>query len=108
MIRRPPRSTLFPYPTLFRSDIGDDGKTLFVSSPKSDKLTALDIQTGKIVREISLAPGPYHLDSIDGTGKLYVSSRKEPKIWVVDQDTLKLLGEIDLPGGIGHQFAIVK
>src|SRR3712207_7401466 len=25
MIRRPPRSTLFPYPTLFRSEIGPDG-----------------------------------------------------------------------------------
>src|SRR5947209_13450194 len=24
MIRRPPRSTLFPYTTLFRSDIGDE------------------------------------------------------------------------------------
>src|SRR5689334_23541570 len=24
MIRRPPRSTLFPYTTLFRSDLGDD------------------------------------------------------------------------------------
>src|SRR3989454_8964443 len=26
MIRRPPRSTLFPYPTLFRSLSGGDGK----------------------------------------------------------------------------------
>src|SRR3712207_9009461 len=26
MIRRPPRSTLFPYTTLFRSDAGDIGK----------------------------------------------------------------------------------
>src|SRR3712207_7056583 len=25
MIRRPPRSTLFPYTTLFRSVVGDDG-----------------------------------------------------------------------------------
>src|SRR5688572_31469355 len=25
MIRRPPRSTLFPYTTLFRSDLGGDG-----------------------------------------------------------------------------------
>src|SRR3712207_9179829 len=25
MLRRPPRSTLFPYTTLFRSTIGDDG-----------------------------------------------------------------------------------
>src|SRR3712207_8630067 len=27
MIRRPPRSTLFPYTTLFRSDDGVDGET---------------------------------------------------------------------------------
>ena len=26
MIRRPPRSTLFPYTTLFRSDVGGDDK----------------------------------------------------------------------------------
>src|SRR3712207_7660080 len=26
MIRRPPRSTLFPYTTLFRSRLGDDGR----------------------------------------------------------------------------------
>src|SRR5689334_24151311 len=26
MIRRPPRSTLFPYTTLFRSDLGDLGR----------------------------------------------------------------------------------
>src|SRR3712207_8077776 len=26
MIRRPPRSTLFPYTTLFRSDIGQEGQ----------------------------------------------------------------------------------
>src|SRR6266702_5956484 len=30
MIRRPPRSTLFPYTTLFRSHLGDDGH---ISSP---------------------------------------------------------------------------
>src|SRR3712207_7234481 len=27
MIRRPPRSTLFPYTTLFRSDVADDMRT---------------------------------------------------------------------------------
>src|SRR5260370_23834334 len=27
MIRRPPRSTLFPYTTLFRSHVDDDGQT---------------------------------------------------------------------------------
>src|SRR2546430_9111496 len=28
MIRRPPRSTLFPYTTLFRSNVGNGGPTL--------------------------------------------------------------------------------
>src|SRR3712207_7289275 len=34
MIRRPPRSTLFPYTTLFRSarDLAAEGRTVFVSS----------------------------------------------------------------------------
>ena len=91
-----------------RPDIGDDGKTLFVSSKQGDKLTALDTKTGKVVHEISLVPAPYHLNTIHGTGKVYVSSRKEPKIWVVDQKTLKVTGEIALPGGEGLQMAIVR
>src|SRR5689334_23849468 len=32
MIRRPPRSTLFPYTTLFRSQWSDPGLALYVSS----------------------------------------------------------------------------
>src|SRR5258708_28604630 len=32
MIRRPPRSTLFPYTTLFRSSEGADGKSATVTS----------------------------------------------------------------------------
>src|SRR2546430_5693850 len=31
MIRRPPRSTLFPYTTLFRSSIGDEEYRKFIS-----------------------------------------------------------------------------
>src|SRR5260221_12052433 len=32
MIRRPPRSTLFPYTTLFRSTLGGRTRTLFTTS----------------------------------------------------------------------------
>src|SRR2546430_10023440 len=40
MIRRPPRSTLFPYTTLFRSDL-----TTFTitATPVNDKYTKLDV-----------------------------------------------------------------
>ncbi len=87
-------------------DMGDDGKTLFASSKKDNKLVAIDTETGN-TRSIDLAPAPYHLNTIRGTGKVYVSSRKRPVIWVIDQASLKVLGSIDLPGGEGHQMAIV-
>src|SRR3712207_8737916 len=39
MIRRPPRSTLFPYPTLFRSRQSRPGA--FVKPPEDDEVRAL-------------------------------------------------------------------
>src|SRR5258708_30124918 len=40
MIRRPPRSTLFPYTTLFRSPVGA-GDTAFDAQFKGDKIVKL-------------------------------------------------------------------
>src|SRR2546427_8697487 len=39
MIRRPPRSTLFPYTTLFRSLIAEFGQQAFASSDVEDVLS---------------------------------------------------------------------
>ncbi|MBD3610098.1 MAG: YncE family protein [Gammaproteobacteria bacterium] len=93
-------------PDVHGLDIGDDGKTLFVSSKKAETLTAVDTSNGKI-RSVSLAPSPYHLNAIPGTGKIYVSSRKQPVIWVIDQKTLQQVATIKLPAGEGHQMAVV-
>src|SRR2546425_7201096 len=38
MIRRPPRSTLFPYTTLFRSTLTDDPRTIPPRRPPHDRL----------------------------------------------------------------------
>src|SRR5256885_12629230 len=41
MMRQPPRSTLFPYPTLFRSSFGADGGSLdyyFIYGPEPKKV----------------------------------------------------------------------
>lgn len=94
-------------PDVHGLDRGDDEKTLFVSSKKGETLTAIDTTNGK-KRTIPLAPAPYHLNTIYGTGKVYVSSRKKPVIWVVDQKTLKLLSTIKLPAGEGHQMVVVE
>src|SRR2546422_5574150 len=44
MIRRPPRSTLFPYTTLFRSAVGDS----VYGFDESSEFKCLDLQTGSI------------------------------------------------------------
>src|SRR2546429_3554565 len=59
MIRRPPRSTLFPYTTLFRSEPQADrtapqqGERVPVTFSDGSKLTALDAETRELgtVRE---------------------------------------------------------
>src|SRR5258708_31234958 len=56
MIRRPPRSTLFPYTTLFRSYQG-----LVYVGALDGRLIAIDAKTGKSVWETQTTPkdGPY-------------------------------------------------
>src|SRR3712207_8635910 len=43
MIRRPPRSTLFPYTTLFRSVLSPDGKWM-VYATRQDSVTSLRVR----------------------------------------------------------------
>ena len=86
-------------------DMGDDGTTLFVSSQQGETLTAVDTSNGKM-RSVPLAPAPYHLNTIPGTGVVYVSSRKDPVIWVIDQASLEVTATIALPAGEGHQMAV--
>ncbi len=85
-------------------DISDDGRTLFASSKGDGKLVAIDLTTSN-VRTLALAPAPYHVTTVRGSGKIYVSSRAENRIWVVDQNTLLVKGEVEI-GGIGHQMAV--
>src|SRR3712207_8289853 len=53
MIRRPPRSTLFPYTALFRADVG--GST---STPRSGSAaTSADIDSTPTTRRLRTVPG---------------------------------------------------
>jgi DNA-binding beta-propeller fold protein YncE len=93
-------------PNVHGLDMGDDGRTLFISSQQAGTLTALNTANGEM-RSVPLAPAPYHLNTIPGTGVVYVSSRQDPVIWVIDQESLEVITTIALPGGEGHQMAVV-
>lgn len=87
-------------------DISDDGSTLFITNKQDEKLILLDPISD--TRRISpLSPAPYHLETIQGTGKVYVSSSSSPKIWVIDQVSGETLNEIEIVGE-GHQMTIVN
>src|SRR3712207_7524219 len=68
MIRRPPRSTLFPYTTLFRSvdgyradhmAISPDGTRLLVSASTAGVVDVIDTADGKIVNTFESGDQPH-------------------------------------------------
>src|SRR3712207_7291332 len=59
MIRRPPRSTLFPYTTLFRSDVRDDAAL-------REEVAALGLQDGAVaLGEAVAGEAPVHLGAAE-------------------------------------------
>jgi len=86
-------------------DLSDDGARLYVSAKGDDKLVAIDLASGQ-AHAAALAPAPYHLTVVDGTGKLYVSSREAPHVWVLDQRDLRVIAEIPIRG-VGHQMVVL-
>src|SRR2546422_2568180 len=59
MIRRPPRSTLFPYTTLFRSLLRNPARTLFVPVTRAAALPRLETERLlRALRKLGVPAGP--------------------------------------------------
>src|SRR3712207_8023144 len=68
MIRRPPRSTLFPYTTLFRSN---DGDAVIIIKDLKVKGASSPLKKGTKVKNIRLVDGDHNIDcKIDGFGAM--------------------------------------
>src|SRR3989454_1032408 len=79
MIRRPPRSTLFPYTTLFRSDLGRVGRykinqRLKLAVPKDHTVLTEEDFIAIIRYLIELREGRGYTDDIDHLGNRRVRS----------------------------------
>jgi DNA-binding beta-propeller fold protein YncE len=85
--------------------VSPDGRFAVTTHPGTGGISVIDLASGQ-ARHIALAPAPYHVSSVPGSGTVLVSSRAEKRIWVVDQSTLALRGEIAIDG-IGHQMAVI-
>src|SRR2546427_6744957 len=67
MIRRPPRSTLFPYTTLFRSD--DEGQLLTSSFMDYLLPTSMEMPKTTTVRILEETPTPLNPLGVKGAGE---------------------------------------
>src|SRR2546430_5187355 len=74
MIRRPPRSTLFPYTTLFRSQsfLGDIRQAYTFPDTNSNRLTFATVKGSRFLREQALLGG--NLRSEEHTSELQSQS----------------------------------
>src|SRR3712207_8683282 len=75
MIRRPPRSTLLPYTTLFRSEAGRTLTTLHNVFLTATCARALDSKDGRYSLTGILALRASHQPDSDGTGRDRMSTR---------------------------------
>src|SRR3712207_7080390 len=84
MIRRPPRSTLFPYTTLFRSDSPryvalNPAETLaYVTNMDSNTVSIVDAD--KVVNEIPVGSGPYGIAFSAEIGRAHVLNSSHANI----------------------------
>src|SRR2546430_14818687 len=103
MIRRPPRSTLFPYPTLFRSLLERHAPKLFYCQPSAHNPTGLTLlpETGRRLLEVA---GHHQVPIVeDGfDGSLYYGARPAVPLQAADRDggglSLGTFPQIPLPG----------
>src|SRR5258708_36243536 len=96
MIRRPPRSTLFPYTTLFRSN----GRLAFVAALANQYVSVLDLTINAEVRRIRDF-GPEQLAmSADGT-RIVATHINDEGITILDATTLSIIRSLDLNGRAG-------
>src|SRR3712207_8320846 len=73
MIRRPPRSTLFPYTTLFRSRV-EEGQTLLVDRLHQDEGSSVELEP------LLLAGDGDPVFEKDGLGKATITDRKSTRL----------------------------
>src|SRR5256885_3805565 len=80
MIRRPPRSTLFPYTTLFRSEGGSTLATSFLNAGLLDKLLVFvaPILSGEGPRLFGELDAPVPLGRLEARSEEHTSELQSP------------------------------
>src|SRR2546429_7530149 len=98
MIRRPPRSTLFPYTTLFRSHFGIDlkGGRLFATPEGYHAVVVFDLNTGTLLHKIGGIGKPHAVLYREDLNRIYVTDGDAGDLKIFDGTTYKLVSSVKL------------
>src|SRR5258708_15157733 len=77
MIRRPPRSTLFPYTTLFRSNGGDDLLHFILERIREVDTAVLTVENAKVNRDIT---DSWRVDQWEHLFNMFLEDRKSTRL----------------------------
>src|SRR3989475_3573180 len=77
MIRRPPRSTLFPYTTLFRSELGVAGKDVLLEHGGEGLYQPLDLGIASCRMMVAVPEGFDYAGAVRQGARLRVATRSE-------------------------------
>ncbi|HTE40463.1 MAG TPA: beta-propeller fold lactonase family protein [Steroidobacteraceae bacterium] len=83
--------------------LSPDDKTLFVATGRGGTLTAIDTQTYKIGRAVSVGPRPWNIDISPDGKRIYTANGPSNDISIVDVNEMKVIGKIavgDRPWGV--------
>src|SRR3712207_7408482 len=80
MIRRPPRSTLFPYTTLFRSSIRRRAAAVFVRSSMPERTRAGRTQVARSFLALTAHANPSHVEQRSHAARSSLADRKSTRL----------------------------
>src|SRR5258707_2515535 len=92
MIRRPPRSTLFPYTTLFRSVFSDPDAPVTVTGVAAGNSGGVDV-SGQVGTTIA---GTYEIVSADVATPVTPTPRKPSSAWTKIKNGAHIVTRIDM------------
>lgn len=82
--------------------VAHDGKTIYATNDMADRLSILDVETGKLRAKVPVGKQPHGVAVSEDDKYVFVSNRGEPNISVLNAETAEVVENLELGGYPEH------